>query len=132
MCFSKPFAEYDEVLKMDEPLLVTGTVAREGEVEAMVVRLHMREAVPLQRLRAEKTRQMTVEVPADAVDANRLDNLAKLLERFSGSVKTVLRLNVPLRSSTDAELPAKWGVTPSDELLVHLEKLFGAGCVRLR
>ncbi len=132
VCFSKPFAEYEEVLKMDEPLLVTGTVAREGEGEAMVVRLHMREAVPLQRLRAEKTRQMTVEVPADAVDANRLDNLAKLLERFSGSVKTVLRLNVPLRSSTDAELPAKWGVTPSDELLVHLEKLFGAGCVRLR
>jgi DNA polymerase-3 subunit alpha len=132
VCFSKPFAEHEEVLKSDEPLLVTGTVAREGEGEAQVIRLHMKEAVPLHKLRAEKTKQMTIDLAADALTVEKLDALASTLVRFPGSVTTVLRMNAKERWAAEAVLPARFGVAPSDELLAGIEKLFGAGAVRLR
>ena len=37
-----------------------------------------------------------------------------------------------MRSMTDCVLPPRFNVTPSDELLVRIEKLFGADAARLR
>ena len=71
VCFSKPFAEYEEVLRSDEPLLITGIVAIEGEGESVTRKIHLREAVPLARLRASKTRLMSLEVNADELTEDR-------------------------------------------------------------
>ena len=91
----------------------------------------MSDAVPLSRLRVEKTRQMTLTLPADGLTEERLDQLKAALERHKGPVSTVLRVIVPKRSYADYVLPADFGVTPSDELLARLEKLFGAEVARL-
>jgi DNA polymerase-3 subunit alpha len=88
--------------------------------------------VPLARLRAEKTRQMMVELSADTLTNERMDALKAALEKYPGPVTTILRLKVPMRSMTDCVLPARFNVTPSDELLVRIEKLFGAEAARLR
>ena len=132
VCFSKPFAEYEEVLKLDEPLLVTGRLATEGDGESTVRRMLMKEAVPLARLRNDRTKKIVVELSADLLDEQQLSAVKKVLERFPGAVTSVLRLIVPQRSRTDVELPARYAVTPSDELLAGLEKIVGsAGGIRL-
>jgi DNA polymerase-3 subunit alpha len=136
-CFAKAFAAYETVLKSDEPILVTGKVKPgrvEGDDEAQKAakELNLTEAIPLAQLRAEKTRQMTVELSADALTDERVDALKAALQKHPGSVTTVLRLKVPLRSITDCVLPAQFNVSPTDELLVRIEKLFGENAARLR
>jgi hypothetical protein len=88
--------------------------------------------VPLSRLRTEKTKQMMLTVAADGLTDERLDQLKATLARHAGPVTTVLRVTVPMRSYADYVLPADYGVTPSDELLARLEKLFGGEVARLR
>ncbi|MGZ3428094.1 MAG: DNA polymerase III subunit alpha, partial [Polyangia bacterium] len=138
-CFAKAFAAFEQVLKSDEPLLVSGKVkpgriddnADEGAAKA-AKELNLSDAVPLFKLRAEKTKQIVVELPADTLTNDRLDALKAALEKYPGNVTTVLRLKVPMRSVTDCVLPSRFNVTPSDELLVRIEKLFGADAARLR
>ena len=137
-CFAKAFAAFEEVLKADEPILITAKVkpgrmddSDEGAVKALK-ELNLSDAVPLAKLRAEKTRQMMVEMPADSLTDERIDALKAALEKFPGNVTTILRLKVPMRSMTDCILPSRFNVTPSDELLVRIEKLFGADAARLR
>jgi DNA polymerase III subunit alpha len=136
-CFSKSFAVYEAVLKSDEPLLVTGKVKPgrvddNDETQKADKELILAEAIPLAQLRAEKTRQMMVELSADTLTDERMDALKAVLEKHPGPVTTVLRLKVPLRSSTDCVLPPKFNVAPTDELLVRIEKLFGENAARLR
>jgi DNA polymerase-3 subunit alpha len=136
-CFAKAFAAFEQVLKSDEPILVTGKVKPgrmdESDENAKATKeLNLSDAVPLAKLRAEKTKQMMVELPADTLTEERIDALKAALEKYPGNVTTVLRLKVPMRSMTDCVLPARFNVTPSDELLVRIEKLFGADAARLR
>jgi DNA polymerase-3 subunit alpha len=141
-CFSKAFKEYEEVLKSDEPILVTGKVksgrgnddnagAGESEVKA-VKELNMSEAVPLARLRSEKTRQMMVELSADLLTEERVEQLKTALAQSPGQVQTILRMKLPLRSVTDCVLPAQFNVNPTDDLLLRIERLFGDNAARLR
>ena len=137
-CFNKAFQQFEAVLKSDEPVLVVGKVKpgrqmdESDDAQRAPKELTMSEATPLTRLRNEKTRQMMLSVAADGLDEVRLDQLKALLERHKGPVSTVLRVTVPLRSYADYVLPAEFGVTPSDELLARLERLFGAEVARLR
>jgi len=136
-CFAKSFAAFETVLKADEPILVTGKVKPgridESDENAKAQKeLNLAEAVPLAKLRAEKTRQMMVELSADTLTDERMDALKAALEKHPGPVTTVLRLKVPMRSVTDCVLPARFNVTPADELLSKIEKLFGADAARLR
>jgi DNA polymerase-3 subunit alpha len=94
--------------------------------------LTLSDAVPLARLRSERTRQMTVEISADALTDERVEQLKAALSKSPGPVQTVLRVKVPRRSVTDCVLPAQFAVTPSDELLLRIERLFGADAARLR
>ena len=43
-----------------------------------------------------------------------------------------MRLKLPERSYTDCVLGPKFAITPSDELLLKIERLFGADSARLR
>ena len=135
-CFAKQFAQFEAVLKADEPMLVTGKVKPgrgDDESDAPKVKeLNMAEAIPLARLRAEKTKQMTVELSADALTDEKVEQLKSAIEKSPGAVQTVLRVKVPLRSFTDCVLPSKFSVTPSDELLLRIERLFGVDAARLR
>jgi len=132
VCFSKAFAEYEEVLRSDEPLLITGNLAIEGEGENSARKIHLREAVPLARLRADRTRAMALSVNADELTADRARTLKQTLERYHGSVPTTLRLVVPLRSRTEVVLPARYAVAPTDDLLLALERILGPKAVELR
>ena len=132
VCFSKPFAEFEEVLKSDEPLLVTGTVAIEGEGESVARKIHLKSVEQLRNLRAQKTKLMSLEVNADEFTAEKAQRLRETLERHRGSVPTMIRLVVPLRSKTEVMLPARFHIAPSDDLLLAVERLLGERSISLR
>jgi DNA polymerase-3 subunit alpha len=132
ICFSRPFAEFEGVLKSDEPLLVTGAVVAEGEGEARQKKLHMKDAKLLAQLRSEKTRQVVVQLPADSLDGPKLAALKGAIAKAPGPAQVVLQLVVPMRSRTEVQLPKPFAVQPTDELLAALERLCGQGAVRLR
>jgi len=139
-CFAKAFAQFEQVLKSEEPILVTGKVksgrgggdGENGDEAPAAKELSMSEAVPLARLRAEKTKEVIVEVAADTLTSEKVAELKAALQQSPGSVPTTVRMRVPMRSYTDCELPKEFGVTPTDELLVRIERLFGETAARLR
>jgi DNA polymerase III subunit alpha len=137
-CFNKAFQQFEAVLKTDEPVLITGKVKPGRQMDEAedapraAKELNMSEAILLSRLRAEKTKQMMLRLPADGLTEERVDQLKSVLERYKGPVSTVLRVTLPMRSYADYVLPSEFGVTPSDELLARLERLFGAEVARLR
>ena len=142
-CFAKAFALHEQTLKSDEPIVVVGKVKvaragmgkdddQGGEDQPKVKELTLSDAVLLSKMRTERTKQMLIDLPADATTTERLDQLKTALEKSPGPVATVLRLRVPLRSYTDCQLPASFNVTPSDELLTRIERLFGQEAARLR
>ena len=141
-CFSKAFKEFEEVLKSDEPILITGKVKSgrsmddnanpDGEAVKATKELNMSEAVPLAKLRSEKTRQMMVDLPADMLTEERVEQLKTALQGSPGQVQTVLRFKLPMRSVTDCVLPSSFNVNPTDDLLLRIERLFGDNAARLR
>jgi len=131
VCFSKPFVEFEAVLKSDEPILVTGNVAIEGEGEAVSRKIHMREAVKIAEVRTKKTKQVVVEVNADLAE-EQWKAIRETLERFKGGTPTSLRLVKTSEWRTEVVLPDRFKVNPTDELLLHLEKVLGPKAVQLR
>jgi DNA polymerase-3 subunit alpha len=144
-CFSKAFKEYENVLKSDEPILITAKVksgrgnnddqpraGEDGQEVKTQKELNMSEAIELAKLRAEKTRTMMVEMAADLLTEERVEQLKQALAGSPGQVQTILRMKVPLRSVTDCVLPASFNVNPTDDLLLRIERLFGDNAARLR
>jgi len=75
---------------------------------------------------------MDLHLAADAVTRERLEQLKGLLEGAPGSCSVVLHLSIPKRSETLVPLSPSLKVQPSDELLLSIERLFGARVAQLR
>ncbi|MCS6914311.1 MAG: DNA polymerase III subunit alpha [Myxococcales bacterium] len=131
VCFSQAYAEYEEVLKGDDPILVLGTLISEGEGEVQQRKIQLREAIPLSRLRLERTHKVVVELIADEVNRDKLREMQQILRRHHGGIQVSVLLRKPARWSVEAQLPAHHRVVPSDELLQALETLLGPQAVRL-
>jgi DNA polymerase-3 subunit alpha len=134
VCFSKPFAEYEDILKSGEPLLVVGNLVSEGDGqgESEQRRIHLREAQLLSRLRREKTKQLIIEVAVDTMTRELAEGLNKVLRQHHGHVPVSLRLVQPSRWRVEARLPAHLCILPTDECLQALELYCGRESIQLR
>jgi DNA polymerase-3 subunit alpha len=132
VCFSKPFAEYEEVLKSDEPIVVIGALTCDGDGETQQRKVHMKEAHLLSRLRREKTQKVLIDLPADDLTRERAQNLHKVLTQHHGHVPVALILIKEGNWRCEAQLPTHLRVLPTDELLVALHTLCGEAAVQLR
>ena len=132
VCFSKPFADYEELIKSGEPLLVTGNLISEGDGESEQRRVHLREVQLLSRLRREKTQRVVIEFLVDGFSREVAESLQKILRQFHGHVPVSLRLAQPSRWRVEARLPSHLCILPSDECLQALELVCGRESVTLR
>ncbi len=130
--FPKTYDKLHGVFAGDEPLLVTGKIIDEGEGESTDYKMFVDDAVPLGRLRAEKTRAVHLYLNSDSVQAPQLTELKGLLSAHSGKCTTWLHLKIPMRSETVIPLGEAFSVSPSDELLTRIERLFGERVAVLR
>jgi len=132
VCFSRAFEEFEDVLKSGEPLMITARLKFEGEGENVVPRLQMSSAVTLVQLRAQKTTEIHLNLTADSVRDEQVQQFRQLLREHPGECRAFVHLRIPRRSETVLELSERYAVQPSDELLLQLERLFGERVAILR
>jgi DNA polymerase III subunit alpha len=123
--FPKTFERVRQVLVSDEPILCSGKVQLEGEGEVKTFRFLVEDAQPLAALRQQKTSRVEIHLNADHVTPEQIADLRSILESSKGGCLAVVRLTIPQRSETIIPLGQDFGVSPSDELLLKLERLFG-------
>ncbi|HZJ66258.1 MAG TPA: OB-fold nucleic acid binding domain-containing protein, partial [Kofleriaceae bacterium] len=126
IAFPKTFEKVRHVLVSDEPILCTGAVKNEGNAESPEWKLLLESAAPLSELRQQKTSRVDIHLNADQLTHDQIDELKTILANAArGSCQAVLRLKIPSRSETVVTLPDAWAVSPTEDLLTRLERLFG-------
>jgi DNA polymerase-3 subunit alpha len=126
IAFPKTFEKVRHVLVSDEPLLCTGQVKNEGNAESPEWKMLLETCAPLSELRQQKTSRVDIHLNADQLTHDQIDELKTILANAArGNCQAVLRLKIPLRSETVVTLPDAWAVSPTEDLLMRIERLFG-------
>jgi DNA polymerase-3 subunit alpha len=126
IAFPKTFEKVRHVLVSDEPLLCTGAVKNEGNAESPEWKMLLETAAPLSELRQQKTSRVDIHLNADQLTHDQIDELKTILANATrGNCQAILRLRISQRSETVVALPDAWAVSPTEDLLTRLERLFG-------
>ena len=126
VCFPKTFEKVRHVLVCDEPILCSGKVQNEGTAEQADWKILLENATPIAELRAAKTSRVDINLNADSVTREQIAELKTILMGAPrGACQAMVRLAIPQRSETIIALGERWMVSPSDELLGRLERVFG-------
>jgi DNA polymerase-3 subunit alpha len=126
IAFPKTFEKVRHVLVSDEPILCTGTVKNEGNAESPEWKMLLESAAPLSELRQQKTSRVDIHLNADQLTSDQIDELKTILANATrGNCQAVLRLKILRRSETVVTLPDAWAVSPTEDLLTRIERLFG-------
>ncbi|HMG24131.1 MAG TPA: OB-fold nucleic acid binding domain-containing protein, partial [Kofleriaceae bacterium] len=126
IAFPKTFEKVRHVLVSDEPILCTGAVKNEGNAEAPEWKMLLESCAPLSELRQQKTSRVDITLNADQLTHDQIDELKTILANATrGNCQAVLRLKIPQRSETVVTLPDAWAVSPTEDLLGRIERLFG-------
>ncbi len=125
VCFSTNFLELEEVLKSDDPLLLTGRVRVEGAGEEATVELRISGAERLEDVRSGSAKAITLSLTPDALDSERVKRLHALLETHPGRCTTFLKIREEGAWETVLRLSAL-PCDPSESLLASVDALFGA------
>ncbi|MEO8553567.1 MAG: OB-fold nucleic acid binding domain-containing protein, partial [Kofleriaceae bacterium] len=126
IAFPKTFEKVRHVLVSDEPILCKGAVKNEGTSDAPEWKMLLEAADPLSDVRTAKTTRVDIHLNADALTHDQVDELKTILANAQrGAHQPVVRLKVAQRAEAVIVLPDAWAVSPTDELLMKLERLFG-------
>jgi DNA polymerase-3 subunit alpha len=126
IAFPKTFEKVRHVLVSDEPILCTGQVKNEGNAESPEWKMILDNAQPLGDLRQQKSTRVEIMLNADSITHDMIDELKTILANATrGNCTPVVKLRIPQRSETSIPLPEAWAVSPTDDLLTRLERLFG-------
>ncbi len=94
--FSKEYAQFEALLKSNEPLLLTGTVAIEGD-ENQMAKLRVKEVCRLIEAREKKTSLIRFLVPAEDLSVAKLHALKEIFDKYPGTCSTFLHVLLPDR-----------------------------------
>ncbi|MBA3462450.1 MAG: DNA polymerase III subunit alpha [Deltaproteobacteria bacterium] len=126
IAFPKTFEKVRHVLVSDEPILCSGAVKNEGNAEAPEWKMLLEKADPLSALREQKSTRIDIALSADQLTHDLIDELKTILANATrGNCTPVIRLKISSRSETVVPLPEAWAVSPTDDLMARLERLFG-------
>jgi DNA polymerase-3 subunit alpha len=126
IAFPKTFEKVRHVLVSDEPILASGAVKNEGTSDAPEWKMLLEKADPLSEVRQAKTTRVDIHLDADLLTHDQVDELKTILANAQrGAHQPVVRLKVARRAEAVIVLPDAWAVSPTDDLLMKLERLFG-------
>jgi len=126
IAFPKTFEKVRHVLVSDEPILCTGAVKNEGNAESPEWKMILDGAQPLSLMREQKTSRVDIHLNADVLTPDQIDELKTILANATrGNCQAYVRLKIAQRSETVVALPDAWAVSPTEDLLTRLERLFG-------
>ena len=126
IAFPKTFEKVRHVLVSDEPILCGGQVKNEGNAESPEWKMLLETSEPLSTMREQKSTRVYIDLNADVLTPDMVDELKTILANAQrGHCTAVLRLKIAQRSETVVPLPEAWAVSPTEDLLTRLERLFG-------
>ena len=123
--FPEPYMASIELLKSEEPLLVSGTL----DVGEETVKLMANEVLALREVQERLTRRVHFRLTTPGLDETQLRALRSVMERHRGNCEALLHLVIPNRSETVLALPEGLRVAASDEIMDDTQKLFGYNVV---
>ena len=133
LVFSRAFADGEEALKSNEPILIKGQYTEDGDGDARVGKVRADEIIRLSEARRRYVRKVTVNLHVDEVTNGELDKVKRALVDHPGSCRTHLILETEHeygRGRAEMALPEDFWVEPTDELLSSLERIFRRKVVR--
>jgi DNA polymerase-3 subunit alpha len=126
IAFPKTFEKVRHVLVSDEPILCSGVVKNEGNVESPEWKMLLEKAEQLNDLRTTKSTRVDIHLNADQLTPDQVAELKTILaSAVRGACTPMIRLKISKRSETVIALPEAWAVAPTEELMTRLERLFG-------
>jgi len=126
IAFPKTFEKVRHVLVSEDPILCSGQVKNEGSSESPEWKMILEGAAPLSQLREQKTSRVDIHLNADMLTHDQIDELKTILANAQrGGCQAIVRLKISKRSETVIALPDAWAVSPTEDLLTRLERLFG-------
>ncbi|TDI71682.1 MAG: DNA polymerase III subunit alpha [Bacteroidetes bacterium] len=125
VCFSNTYDRVQRYLKVDEIVLIRGSVDMRGGSAKVLAN----DIIPMWKVRSHYVKSLIVRVDADALTEEQVDELAKLFESNKGSCK--LYFDLISRDSTQAArlLSRTAVVDPTTEVMQGLTRLFGLHAV---
>ena len=133
LVFSSAFAENEEALKCNEPILIKGQYTEDGD-EVRVGKVRASEVTRLLDARKRFVRRINIDLKAKELENKELDKISSILKTYPGTCRTHVTLEVEHeygRGRTEMALPEDLWVEPTDELLTALERLFRRKIVRM-
>jgi DNA polymerase-3 subunit alpha len=126
IAFPKTFEKTRHVLVSEDPILCAGQVKNEGNAESPEWKMILERAEVLSQLREQKSSRVDIHLNADMLTHDQIDELKTILANAQrGACMPYVRIKISSRSETVIALPDAWAVSPNDELLTRLERLFG-------
>jgi len=125
------FEQWEQLLKSDEPLLVTGTVERKdnGEGEA-TVQVLAEEIQSLRAVREKRAKRMELRLRADMVTDEKLLKLKEIAARHAGTTPVAVSLVLP--GEAEAVIGGtQLKVAATEEFISAVDRLFGRNVVEL-
>jgi DNA polymerase-3 subunit alpha len=127
--FAEPYGRLRTLLKRaleggaggePRPLLVRGTL-EVGDPPKILVR----DAVELAEAQERLASQLHLRVHCDEMSRDRTLAVRQLLDAHRGECAVLLHITIPNESETVMALPESCGVRPTEDLVEHLDALFG-------
>ncbi len=128
---AKNFADIEDVLKSDVPLLLTLAVSTNRDEEGRQrLRIRCVSARPITEARQEKTKAIVLTLEESALDHKRLNELNQVFKDHKGLCPVRLLVSIPDTAEVEMKLPESYRLEPSDTLMDRIEQSFGSGVVR--
>jgi DNA polymerase III subunit alpha len=124
--FSKVFAEYEALLRGDDPVVVYGSVMLEGEEdEAKQAKIRATRFESLADLRTKKVTNLLVKLNVEKAERKILEQLKAIFAQHKGSVPVTLRIESAGKFESTIALPESLRVAAKEELFAKVERLLG-------
>ncbi len=117
----------------DEPLFVRGKleVDTDDDGEVSRVKILVEDVREIATVRKESTKRVLLTLPVEELTSARILRLKQIVATYNGPCPMELKVVSTGRYASTVVFGDRFGVTPNDNLLLALERLFGGKCARL-
>jgi len=120
------YEQWENLLKSDEPILVTGSVqVNTRDEENPVAELIVEDVQSLREVREKRVKRLELRLHVDMATDEKLAKLAEIAKKFAGATPIAIALHMPGEAETLIG-GTSLKVQVTDELLESVNRLFGA------